>query len=757
MAVNLSPVGGVAAQFFDNAGNVLTGGKLFTYAAGTTTPQTAYTTSAGNVAWSNPIILDAAGRVSGSGEIWLTDGVQYKFILRDSNDVLIATYDNINGINSNFVAFTNQQEIQTATAGQTVFNLNTTQYSPGTNSLSVFVDGVNQYGPGAQYAYFETDSNTVTFVNGLHVGALVKFTTSQINSSGAGDASQISYTAPYLNSITTNVEFKLAQTVSVKDFGAVGDGVADDTTAIQNAVDAVISVGGGTLYFPSTDNFYKVTSSVVIDYSGSFYATNTHNKKIHIVGDGSASTNIIATSGNYALISLIGNSTNNTVYFKLEGLRLTSTSLTASSIGVSFNKAAFVVIDDIVIDTFNVGINAVDTEQIGIYNSQIRFNNFGIDGSTGVITSPNSWSFYNTAISNNFSGGAYIVNPNALNYNGGSIQYNGYIGGGAANYGFQVVEAGNGYGTIGFTNMIFEGNGGLGDFVNGQTTNPATISFDNVSFLRTVGFFSATVTGAANNGSGAIRLAVNSTAALVGQSKVAVWGVVGTTEANNATPWSFTIIDGTHIDLTGSTFTNAYVSGGYVSIVGFGTNNILMDGSNANTTVAITNCTFKYGANYLQSASRRTIALTNVNSKIWDDGSSYFQSSVEKLTYIQTQQIGDDGSAWAAYTPTVSASGGTFTATATGVVKKINKNVYFQIAITTTAYTATPTAPLNVSVPFAAAVSCVFSGLNFTNSLSCTGLLPVSSSTIAISRDGNFPIAANGQVLIISGVYQTSI
>ena len=38
MAVFLSPVGGVAAQFFTNTGAVLTGGKLYTYAAGTTTP-----------------------------------------------------------------------------------------------------------------------------------------------------------------------------------------------------------------------------------------------------------------------------------------------------------------------------------------------------------------------------------------------------------------------------------------------------------------------------------------------------------------------------------------------------------------------------------------------------------------------------------------------------------------------------------------------------------------------------------------------
>ena len=95
MSVFLSPVGGVAAQFFDNNGNVLTGGKLYAYAAGTTTPQPTYTTSAGNVNHPHPIILDAAGRVPG-GQIWL-DAVRYKFVLETSANVLIATYDNISG------------------------------------------------------------------------------------------------------------------------------------------------------------------------------------------------------------------------------------------------------------------------------------------------------------------------------------------------------------------------------------------------------------------------------------------------------------------------------------------------------------------------------------------------------------------------------------------------------------------------------------------------------------------------------------
>ena len=50
MAVNLSPVAGAGWQFFDNNGAPLSGGLIYTYLAGTTTPQATYTTSSGNVA-----------------------------------------------------------------------------------------------------------------------------------------------------------------------------------------------------------------------------------------------------------------------------------------------------------------------------------------------------------------------------------------------------------------------------------------------------------------------------------------------------------------------------------------------------------------------------------------------------------------------------------------------------------------------------------------------------------------------------------
>jgi hypothetical protein len=136
MVVFLSPIGGVGWQFFDNNGVPLAGGLLYTYAAGTTTPQATYTSSSGNTNHTNPIILNSAGRVPG-GEIWLTSGT-YKFVLKDSNNVLIATYDNIYGIGAS------PFQVQNFTGdGSTVtFTLNTTPANE--NSTFVYINGVYQ-------------------------------------------------------------------------------------------------------------------------------------------------------------------------------------------------------------------------------------------------------------------------------------------------------------------------------------------------------------------------------------------------------------------------------------------------------------------------------------------------------------------------------------------------------------------------------------------------------------------------------------
>jgi hypothetical protein len=98
MAVTLSSLAGAGAQFFDNNGVPLAGGLIYTYAAGTTTPEATYTSSTGITAHANPIVLDSAGRVA-TGEIWLTSGVDYKFLVKTSANVQLGSYDNLPSIN----------------------------------------------------------------------------------------------------------------------------------------------------------------------------------------------------------------------------------------------------------------------------------------------------------------------------------------------------------------------------------------------------------------------------------------------------------------------------------------------------------------------------------------------------------------------------------------------------------------------------------------------------------------------------------
>ena len=198
MTVNLSALAGAGQQFLDNNGNVLTGGKLYTYAAGTTTPQTTYTSSAGGTALSNPIILDSAGRVP-TGEIWLTMGSSYKFVLKTSTDVLLATWDNITG----------------------------------------------------------TSSNSASIV----------------------------YIPAGASAVTTTVQAKLRERISVFDFGATGDGVTDDTAAIQAAltyainVDKEVFMPGGT---------YKTSATLTVTLGVCLIGEGRGNTLIYYSGASSA-------------------------------------------------------------------------------------------------------------------------------------------------------------------------------------------------------------------------------------------------------------------------------------------------------------------------------------------------------------------------------------------------------------------------------------------------------------------------------------
>src|SRR5712691_6644619 len=93
-SVSLSPA--AMLQFFDNAGHFLSGGKLYTYSAGTNTKLATYVDSAGVTANTNPVVLNTRGEAN----VWLTTTSAYKFVLSPSTDTdppsnAIWTVDNV--------------------------------------------------------------------------------------------------------------------------------------------------------------------------------------------------------------------------------------------------------------------------------------------------------------------------------------------------------------------------------------------------------------------------------------------------------------------------------------------------------------------------------------------------------------------------------------------------------------------------------------------------------------------------------------
>ena len=236
-SVNLSPVGN--SQVVDSAGDPATGWKWNTYLAGTSTPQATYTTADGDVAQSNPVVINSLGLPT-TGLIFLVENIAYKLVLTNAADVVQKTYDDITGVA--IVSAASFNEWISYTAAPTY--ISATSFSVAGDQRSIFNVGRR----------LKTTNTGGTIYSTIKTSAFTSLTTiTVINDSGTLDAGLSAVNYGLLSATNPSTPL-LADTYPVvsgsadktKKIRLEADGLTTDTTRVITMPDRDVNLGTAT-------------------------------------------------------------------------------------------------------------------------------------------------------------------------------------------------------------------------------------------------------------------------------------------------------------------------------------------------------------------------------------------------------------------------------------------------------------------------------------------------------------------------------
>jgi hypothetical protein len=325
------------------------------------------------------------------------------FLAFDANGVPTAVVSGSTGAPTTIT-----RQVFSGTGSQTVFTLASDPGALG-NSAQVYIGGVYQ-----QRSTYTIGGTTLTFSSAPVAGTdnieFVNFLTSNI---GSTSADLVTYTPTGTGAVARSAASKFGDTVSVKDFGAVGDGTTDDTVAINAALAAHASV-----YLPV--GTYRTTAPITLNANNILFGAGITS----VIKNTTASSVIRSVTPTGARIYHVGGGN-----FKIEG---NTSGIVAGSVGLDMQNVTYASWTDVWINYVETGIRhgngyasfyndyftcTITSCTTGVDNSTLgnenRFTALRIDAVTGTKDQDNTSNTYLACAVEQFSTGHQITGSTA--------------------------------------------------------------------------------------------------------------------------------------------------------------------------------------------------------------------------------------------------------------------------------------------------------------------------------------------------------
>ena len=367
------------------------------------------------------------------------------------------------------------------TGNGTIVAFSTTEAAGSKNNIQVYIDGVYQ-----NKDTFSISGSTLTFTEAPPLNSAIEFIVGNAVTSLTTDPDVVTYNQGSTGAQDRTLTSKLQETVSVKDFGAVGNGTTDDTAAFE----AALSITGSVLVPKGT---YRITAPLTVGTGQVMYGTGdlfAGGSSTILLDDSSAKLIIKGSIGGLQGLYIDGNNTAvrcvdfdaTTRNWKIEKCYITGATNWGIHIGDGTNN-----------NYSGEILNCIITgNSKNVYNSSqaITFMGTDVTGSTGGVGINNvasgGFTFLGGSLQNPASGFGHLTNAGEARIIGPYIE--GAEGGATA-----FICTGSGRLSVSQTNNFNI----AGDGFDAQNTS--TISIDNVFITANnavgQGFIKSTDTG----------------------------------------------------------------------------------------------------------------------------------------------------------------------------------------------------------------------------------------------------------------------